>query len=399
MDYDGDGDAAEGIFYEIDTLKDALYFAIQDYATNVLGAPVIYESHTYPYFFNDSNGNGDVSSSCARCHSGTGLPFYLAAGVNVEEPLSDGMLCSTCHENVPGYERITVDEAQFPSGLTVSFGEGEDSNLCIQCHQGRESTASVQGKIAGLGDDEGNLSFTNVHYYPTGASVFGSEVKGAFEYMGKSYNGRFMHTESRDTCTACHDAHTGELAGCFCHGVPPSVLENIRFDDVDYDGDGSINEGIFGEIETMHDTLYAALQDYAINVKGKPIVYDSHGYPYFFNDTNGNGVLDGAEGSRANAYRSFTPRLMKAAYNYQYVVKDPGAFAHNGKYILQVLYDNLEDMGVDVSGMVRPALKNSPAACGDLTHPTIAGDFNGDCANNVLDLAIFVSNWLKDNNK
>jgi len=46
--------------------------------------------------------------------------------------------------------------------------------------------------------------------------------------------------------------------------------------------------------------------------------------------------------------------LLKAAYNYQYSQKDPGAFAHNGPYILQILYDSLEDIGADTSGMTRP---------------------------------------------
>jgi hypothetical protein len=35
-------------------------------------------------------------------------------------------------------------------------------------------------------------------------------------------------------------------------------------------------------------------------------------------------------------------------------MNDPGAFAHNGKYVLQVLYDSIQDLGGDVSGMVRP---------------------------------------------
>jgi len=37
--------------------------------------------------------------------------------------------------------------------------------------------------------------------------------------------------------------------------------------------------------------------------------------------------------------------LLRAAYNYQYAMKDPGAFAHNGKYVIQALYDSLEDLG------------------------------------------------------
>ena len=53
-------------------------------------------------------------------------------------------------------------------------------------------------------------------------------------------------------------------------------------------------------------------------------------------------------------YAGWTPRILKAAYNYQYVQKDPGAFAHNGQYILQVLYDTIQDLGGDMTGMVRP---------------------------------------------
>jgi hypothetical protein len=60
-----------------------------------------------------------------------------------------------------------------------------------------------------------------------------------------------------------------------------------------------------------------------------------------------------------NRYPNFTPRLLRAAYNYQYVQKDPGAFAHNPKYIGQILYDSLEDLSaggveVDMTGMTRP---------------------------------------------
>ncbi|MFN2168237.1 MAG: polyheme membrane-associated cytochrome C, partial [Anaerolineae bacterium] len=102
------------------------------------------------------------------------------------------------------------------------------------------------------------------------------------------------------------------------------------------------------------DKLYAAMQDYAANVVGTAIVYDPNSYPYFFSDDNGNGEVDGEEGS----YAAWTPRLLKAAYNYQYVQKDPGAFAHNGKYVIQFLYDNLNSLAqvvdVDMAGMVRP---------------------------------------------
>jgi hypothetical protein len=71
-------------------------------------------------------------------------------------------------------------------------------------------------------------------------------------------------------------------------------------------------------------------------------------------DTNGNGQADPDEANFGNRYNAWTPRLLKAAYNYQFAQKDPGAYVHNGKYILQVLYDSIADIGGSVAGMTRP---------------------------------------------
>jgi hypothetical protein len=145
-------------------------------------------------------------------------------------------------------------------------------------------------------------------------------------------------------CSACHtDVESKE------------DLHDIRMAETDFDGDGDTDEGLTGEISTLYDALYAAIQAYADETVGTPIVYDGHAYPYFFVDTNGNGEADEDEASYGNKYATWTPRLLKAAYNYQYATKDPGTFAHNGQYILQVLYDSLADMGGDTAGMTRPA--------------------------------------------
>jgi hypothetical protein len=80
--------------------------------------------------------------------------------------------------------------------------------------------------------------------------------------------------------------------------------------------------------------------------------------PYFFIDSNGNRIADGEEVRMPNKYDAWTPRLLKAAYNYQFVSKDPGAYAHNPTYALQLLYDSLSDLGarvpVDLSRAKRP---------------------------------------------
>jgi hypothetical protein len=161
------------------------------------------------------------------------------------------------------------------------------------------------------------------------------------------YNGKFEHVGSLNSCTECHDAHSGKPQTDFCglcHGAGKAPEDIRRNSPEDFDGDGDTNEGIAGEIETLAETLYAALQNYAANVAGTPIIYDSHSYPYFFVDTNGNGQVDPGESSYGNGYNAFTPRSLKAAYNYQYAQKDPGAFAHNGKYVIQVLSASIADI-------------------------------------------------------
>lgn len=204
------------------------------------------------------------------------------------------------------------------------------------------------------------LGFINIHYFAAGATRFGGQARGAYQYDGKDYVGLFQHVPSRSQCTECHDQHALSVRVEACTACHPSVanseegLPTIRMSPTDFDGDDDTDEGIAGEIDTLHAALYAAIQDYATNVAGTPIVYDAHSYPYFFVDTNGNGEPDADETQYGNRYNAWTPRLLKAAYNYQYAEKDPGGFAHNAKYVIQVLYDSLEDLDVDVSGMTRP---------------------------------------------
>ena len=62
----------------------------------------------------------------------------------------------------------------------------------------------------------------------------------------------------------------------------------------------------------------------------------------------------------ANKYTAYTPRLLQAVFNYTFSVRDPGGAYHNGRYVLQLLYDSLESLtasgkaGVNMSGKVRP---------------------------------------------
>jgi hypothetical protein len=308
---------------------------------------------------------GMVPGSCSKCHSAAGLPQFIHEGVTTSQPTANGLMCETCHNNVDAGEFtiFEVESVQFPSGANLTLEEPQ-SNLCINCHQGRESTVSVNNAIGDSPDDEvaEGLGFRNVHYFAAGATLFGGEAQGAYQYEGQEYVGRNEHVGGFDTCVECHSIHeleveVGECADCHEGVETKEDLMTIRVSETDYDGDGDVAEGIAGEIDTISEALLVAIQAYANNnAATDSIVYDPHGYPYFFIDTNGDGVADPDEANFGNRYVTWTPALLRAAYNYQYSQKDPGAFAHNAPYVIQVLYDSLADMGGDVSAMTRPTV-------------------------------------------
>ena len=297
--------------------------------------------------FNRWNGDGSVPATCAGCHSTPGfLDFAGADGtaagvVDGAHPTGSTVECAACHATDPAVFAKVV----FPSGAEIEHGSG--SGTCMTCHQGRASGATVDGAISGLsiGPDvvSPDLQFVNVHYAAAAAVMMGTDAKGGYEYEGRTYVGRFSHAPGADSCAACHDPHSTavKVETCAtCHG--PAEPRAIRLAAPDYDGDGDRAEGVAAEIHDTHAALLAAIMDYAAK-NGGPIGY-AHAYPYFFADLNGNGEIDEDERTRDNAYRAFTPRLLRAVYNYQLVSVSPGSWIHNGRYAAQLLHDSLSDL-------------------------------------------------------
>lgn len=311
--------------------------------------------------FTHWNEEGAVPTDCATCHAGAGFRDFhgldgTAAGVvDAEQPTGGVIDCDTCH--APGAAEIA--SITFPSGLMVEdIGK---SATCMTCHQGRESGLSVEEAVASLDDDavSADLSFINPHYSQAAATRYGTVVKGGYEYDGKDYAGFFEHKADFQTCTDCHDPHALEVAVTECAECHKTEdVTAIRVSETDFDGDGDTSEGISAEVAAMHEELGAMIASYAGSVAGTAIVYSDANYPYFFNDTNGNGSADPDEAAFPNRYASWTPRLLKAAYNYQFVSKDHGAFSHNPHYVMQIMYDSIEDLaqqtGTEMPGMQRP---------------------------------------------
>ena len=301
--------------------------------------------------------DGAVPSRCAKCHGSQGnddpppdvaLLEYAATGSNaLSSPLPLGLDCVNCHQTFPtiysnlakfGLPNGALEPVPFPSTEQVSlYGR---SNVCMVCHQGRESGKDVQDEID-ADDGEGPYSFTNIHYYAAAASFFGGETNGGFQYPGEEYRPRNTFPshpgdptnpsgEDFSTCVGCHmqNAEGGEMHtwipavdGCIsCHGG--TSFETLG-------GSPSQNHD---NIEALLPELYAAIQAYAADVIGTPIVYDTNSYPYWFDDQGG-------------SYGLFDAKLLPAAYNYQVGLKDPAGFIHNGTYLQQLFYDSIVDLG------------------------------------------------------
>ncbi|MFW5748495.1 MAG: polyheme membrane-associated cytochrome C [Chloroflexota bacterium] len=306
-----------------------------------------------------------IPADCASCHSQHGFLDFLgergtsAGSVSQDMPIGTVISCNVCHnETAHNLESMT-----FSSGATVrSLNAGEAT--CLHCHQSRESTISVNEAISGFEDDtvSEDLEFINAHYLVSASTMLGTEAQGAYEYANTVYADRYVHHTEFQTCQSCHDPHDGRIEPLECSACHVNVSE---FDDLtairntmtDFDGDGDTSTGIAVEIDNLHRRLHDAIVRYADEVIGQPIVYSPDHFPYFFNDVSENGEVDPETLNFGNRYTTWTPRLVRTAYNYHYVQNDPGAYAHNPHYAVQLLYDSLADLSesttVNMDGLIR----------------------------------------------
>ncbi|MBN2231899.1 MAG: hypothetical protein JW781_03640 [Deltaproteobacteria bacterium] len=263
--------------------------------------------------------DGEVSASCSRCHGTYGLAEFLVFGNDrTTEPMTDGMACINCHaldaDMMPVYEAIwdTGSGVTFPSGAEVSLDN--NSQLCMNCHSGRESGDSV---VAGR--------FTNIHYYPAAAVFFGAEVRSGYEYPGKTYAGRNTfpaHPAALATCSGCHIRVDNGVKHQF---TPALDLCNWCHTGTSFEDLSGLPAVYHDMLTVLGDQLHAAITSYAAANDMTAVHLDNH--PYW----SGTSTWD--------------VKLAAAAFNYQIYLKEPAAYMHNGAYLGQLLYDAIVDLG------------------------------------------------------
>ncbi|WP_216671027.1 cytochrome C [Mangrovicoccus sp. HB161399] len=303
--------------------------------------------------FTHWDADGAIPPNCSVCHSGAGFRSYHGLDGSPpglpENPVPVGGVvdCATCHD--PGMGQIT--EVKLPSGAMHPVTSSAEA-ACVTCHQARTSGANVTKAVGDLPEDEvgPELSFVNPHYAGAAASNFGSYGKLGYQYGGKTYTGRFLHAKPVSGCLSCHDPHSLEVTEdtcLICHQTGDD--QAIRISRQSYDGSGDTAKGIYEDIKANSATLMAAIETYAAEVAGVPVVYDGAHHPYFFADANGDGLADQQDGKPVR-YNAWTPRMLKAAYNWKVVNADQGIHVHNPHYALELLYDSTEDLYAATGG-------------------------------------------------
>lgn len=364
------------------------------------------------------------SMSCMRCHTATGFTDYIHdeiqghAALVVDTP--DPLTCASCHnaDTVNYSSGITLDTSGFVPGDNPAIyklqgidgvGTGKHitlvanmEGLCLRCHAPRSSDGAIKANawVYGLVDPDatsaasyyfaqypGNTSASGTkssaqkrtpsaptppagkasttvtfHYTPVMATFYGSDVGLGFQYQTDpvgnplTYVGKNNLMTGYDTCIKCHNPHTTAVQPAKCTPCHTGVTTTddydlIRVTTSDYDGDGNTSEGVYAEVEGVKAKLLEAIQNYAAIKKAitfDPVNYSSSPWR--------------ATSNLIDAYDKNTPRLIKACYNYHLAYKEHGAYVHNSKYIIQLMYDSIKDLNaapggmvpVDMTGMVRP---------------------------------------------
>ena len=306
--------------------------------------------------------------------------------------------CNGCHTDTRGTLRnpgpITANYDYASGGVTVShtYPDLAGSNVCMTCHVGRESGDTIKGlKDATLvsagttSTDFSNQSFINSHYLSAGGQVF--TVTG-YEFIGRLYNNidEYLH-DKIGTPAAPHTGSNGPCIGC--HMSRPNKNGNHLFLPVSRSMTTiGLVTGIASEVcIKCHTTSLTDIlnmvneekQQYLGALEALKGQLASRGYyffpysPYFFiaNTYNTSYVEAGAcnqnlpikNWQTGGTTATFTWNAKKfscdstagtpgaagtgknnigAAFNFNLLEHDPGAYVHNRMYVKRLIYDSID---------------------------------------------------------
>lgn len=332
---------------------------------------------------------GNPSSFCNRCHTTTGYIKYVTNGDSTpwgvaSDKTKEMLMCNGCHSDYK-YTLRTLPAVTAPynnGNNSVTYPDSASSNLCINCHSGREIGESIKAI-----PDYSNVSFIDSHYLAAAGIVF---AKSGYHFTAQNYSfdanedvhyklGTGLSTGkagfdavkgnySGGPCVTCHltsrsgthtlkavtaysttDTSLNPVCGttdCHPNRVPTSInpistggaSPNSY---VTWFGDRATSKTLSGSTQTARYQAALAALKAQLEIRG--YVYDDAKNPVFVTKNWGN----------ANN--------MGAAFNYRMLLKDRGGVAHNRRYTRRLIYDSIDWLDDNnMNNSVYTTLKNQP---------------------------------------
>jgi len=345
------------------------------------------------YNWDNSTGNPSSSAdpdrkSCQRCHTATGISNFLTSpatysaanndfshlsgwtATNKTSPQNELLYCWGCHSDVatgtlrnPGAITETyattanATNGTSAASVTVPYDDIAQSNVCMGCHLGRE----VGAIITNTNDDNGILSFINSHYLTAGATIFN---ESGYEYANNATNpnaGPYDNFGFHKEVGVGNAAGTGTAGPCVTCHMTSTVPGSHSFSVVTTDAAGTITAVATTQCANCHaamtpavlegekETFHAAMEELRLALAAKGIYFQARS-PYFFvgpgptdaSFTNWQSVATAIGTANPTAAPVDWRKVMGAAFNYNLLEHDPGAYAHNRSYALKLVADSID---------------------------------------------------------
>ena len=348
-----------------------------------------------PPYLNSANANWKASgvagvkvsqayapNDCQRCHTSRGYVLFFNTSsitplATADARYSEPITCNGCHnaDFSPAIVSARTGYYNYSSAATgklmvsASFPDSKTSNICIGCHTGRESGDTVKAMAAATVHRSysssfwNNVDFVSSHWLTAGGQVFG--VTG-YDYPGQNYSNTVDHSQvgsdQRGPCVTCHmpnKSHTrypwasgyGQCTSCHDTGMDSTVV-------------AAKTANFNAALQALGRAL--TLKGFAPNVVGGVLTS-----PYFTQKNWGN--------------KDTGPANMGAAFNYNLLMHDPGAFAHNPTYAKRLVRDSLDyltygsvdrkrDLSATINGLLTNATDRADA------NAFLVGSANGSSA-------------------
>lgn len=310
---------------------------------------------------------GADRQACQKCHTASGARNYLnslIAGTTYDQTKNvfvatagtkqrEMLYCWACHtSNTSAIRNPGPVKAAYTDNLAeYTFPDISGSNLCLLCHTGRENGDSIAKKVG----DFSNLSFINSHYLTGGGTVF--TVTG-YEYTGLDYTNpsSYMHDKiGLSTAPVSGTGTNGPCAGCHM-----SSSEKHLFMPVAKDSGGTITSVTSTVCAKCHGSamtaaalveqetlLEEALEALSVQLQQRGF-YFYNAHPYFYTAAYVAGGTNTAQknwlstGDSDKTGATTGKKNMGAAFNYNLLEHDPGAYAHNRYYAKRLIYDSID---------------------------------------------------------